>query len=132
MDLLSGEGELAAFLSHEISHLLAQHPRESADIVILQSIVMAPLLPMFVGAFYAPRLLLTAFTTIAAGTLSMLNLRRCQEREADYIGMLIMAEAGFDPAGATALWNKYAAFEDSKEFSFLQFVWGRYWHPSVS
>ena len=132
LELVTREDELAAVLSHEVSHLLAEHYREMNSYLAVQGIMMAPLLPMLVGAFYAPRLLLTAFTVIFAQGFLQLYLQRCQEKEADYIGMLLMAEAGFDPAAATALWSKYAVFEKTTLRSYRPQINILSSHPSVS
>lgn len=37
---------------------------------------------------------------------------RLQETEADYIGMILMADAGFDPAAAVSVWKKMKEMED--------------------
>ncbi|KAL8788607.1 MAG: hypothetical protein Q9195_007202 [Heterodermia aff. obscurata] len=112
LKLMTSEDELAAVLSHEMSHLLADHSRETASILVIQGLMTAPLLAMFLGAFWAPRLLLTALTSIAANTLVLRHQERCMEKEADYMGMLLMAEAGFNPEAVEAVWTKLAAFKD--------------------
>ena len=129
---MTSDDELAAVLSHEMSHLLAEHSNEIFNFRRLQALIMIPVLPMFVGAFFARRVLLPAFTLVAANLLLHLYLLRCLEKEADHIGMLLMAEAGFDPAGATAAFNKLAASSSIAGSSFPQWIDMLSSHPSVS
>ena len=125
---MSSDDELAAILSHEVSHLLAEHTKEIFNIQKLQAFTMIPVLPMFVGGFFARRVLFSVFTLVVANLLLNLYLRRCLEKEADHMAMLLMAEAGFDPAGATAAFNKVAVCGNIKpqRFNILST------HPSVS
>ena len=132
LELFTSEDELAAALSHEVAHLLAGHARENIDSFILRAIMTTPLLPMFVGAFFAPRLLFTVFTSITANHLLWRHHKRNQEKEADYIGTLLMAEAGFDPAAATAAWKKFAAFTNTAGSSHRPPINIFSTHPSVS
>ena len=47
-------------------------------------------------------------------SLFIYGLKRIREREADYIGLLLMAEAGLNSAGAFSLWTKYNEWEDEQ------------------
>ena len=97
---MKNDGELAAVLSHELSHVLMEHPVEGVSITMLRNALTASLIPMLIGGFFAPRLILTALTTWTSGGLLTLYASRVAEEEADYVGMLLMADAGFDPAFA--------------------------------
>lgn len=113
LDLMVSDDELAAVLSHELSHVLAEHTREMISISDLRTYLAITLLPMLVGACFAPRLLLTATTSwLSAGLIDMC-LSRGREVEADYIGMLLMAEAGFDPHARKASWQRFVNFKNS-------------------
>ena len=109
---MSSDDELAAVLSHELSHTLMEHPREALSIAALRRALAVPLLPMLVGGFYARRLFLTAATTYISSGLLAFYLSRRKEEEADYVGMLLMAEAGFDPASRTASWEKMVGWKN--------------------
>lgn len=74
-------GELAAVLSHELAHLIARHSSEN-----LTSILCAIQIANLFGF---------------KGDLGdHLPLSREHKYEADHIGLLIMAETGFDPQDA--------------------------------
>lgn len=54
----------------------------------------------------------------------LLPYSRKQEAEADYIGLLYMARAGYDPMAAVAFWERFSAYNEqhggNREFSFLR------------
>ncbi|KAK4896238.1 hypothetical protein LTR27_005760 [Elasticomyces elasticus] len=100
--------EIAAILSHELAHLTAEHGREIWHRRRVEARLTIPsLLPHGLVALVLRRgrvllACVAAQILVAAVPLTFLNLRasRQREREADYIGLLIMAQAGFDPAAA--------------------------------
>ncbi|KAM0861956.1 hypothetical protein ACQ4PT_045547 [Festuca glaucescens] len=77
LDLFRTDDEIAAILAHEVGHVIARHSCE---------------IKLFVD-WFPIRLLATTF------------LRR-NELEADYLGMLLLAAAGFDPHGAPLFYDK--------------------------
>ncbi len=108
--VISNDDELAAVLGHEVAHVISQHALESetirlADMFFTKSFaLLTPLMaihPIFI--FCAVPVMLS--------TLKSLSLSRTREREADYIGLLLMADAGFDPRGAVSLWTKFNKWE---------------------
>ena len=125
------DDELAAVLGHELSHVLAEHAREMICISYLRRLLGLTLLPMLVGACFAPRLLLTATTSWVSVGLFGMYLSRGREEEADYIGMLLMAEAGFDPHARKVSWQKFVDFKDSFGMSLWQPPDILSTHPSV-
>jgi predicted Zn-dependent protease len=44
---------------------------------------------------------------------------RTQEAEADHIGVIMMAKAGYDPHGAVALWENFAKLGGNRQPEFL-------------
>lgn len=125
------DDELAAVLGHELSHVLAEHAREMINVSYIRRLLGIALLPMLVGAYFAPRLLLTATTSwVSAGLISM-RLSRGREDEADYIGMLLMAEAGFDPRARKDSWQKLVNFKNSVGMGLWQPPNILSTHPSV-
>ena len=109
---MSNQDELAAVLSHELSHVLMDHGAEAVSIQKLKIGLACSLVPMLIGGFFAPRLFLTAATTYVSSALLALYASRIREQEADYVGMLLMAEAGFDPASTIPSWKKILNFEN--------------------
>ena len=106
--------ELAALLGHELAHVLANHSKNTRStnfVAFLASIPCIP--PSLLGllSFFIPELLI-CFVPLASVVASLLYVSRKHEKEADYIGMMLMADAGFDPFAAVALWEKMEV-EDS-------------------
>lgn len=109
---MSNKEELAAVLSHELSHILMEHPAEAVSIAMLQNALTWSLFPMLIGGFFAPRLILTALTTYTSCKLLALYASRIREGEADYVAMLLMADAGFDPASTIRAWENMVNFKN--------------------
>ncbi|KAF9881998.1 mitochondrial metalloendopeptidase [Colletotrichum karsti] len=99
------EDGLAAVLGHEIAHNLAGHVGERMSSQIGPNILLGTLMCM--SFMYPPAFLLVQyFGSGMMDVLFSLPMGRLQESEADYIGMMLMAEACFDPREAVALWQR--------------------------
>jgi predicted Zn-dependent protease len=107
--LTSNSSELAAVLSHEMAHVLANHAlarakvAENADIVerVANDVISDP------GQSQSAR---------ADSRLSLATFSRNQEVEADRVGIQIAGRAGFDPFAASRFLDKleaYAAFRSA-------------------
>lgn len=105
LNIARTESAVAAVLGHEIAHNLAEHVGErlSADIgtnvlvfslMVLGGVVgLGPLVWWFAGQ---------RFMDVAFGY----PMSRMQESEADYIGLMMMAEACYDPREAARFWKR--------------------------
>ncbi|RYO97608.1 hypothetical protein DL764_007282 [Monosporascus ibericus] len=97
------EDGLAAVLGHEIAHNLAEHVAERMSGSIGTNILLGSLVLLTGG--------LAIIGTWAIGNwiLGLLFERpmgRRQESEADYIGLMMMAEACYDPREALQFWKR--------------------------
>ena len=101
------EAGLAAVLGHEIGHVLARHGGErlsqqmgvqSATQVLAGLASSNPATVQLVGA------------ALGAGAQVgvLLPWSRQQESEADHLGLILMAKAGYDPHAALELWKRMA------------------------
>lgn len=105
------ENGLAAVLAHEIAHDIAHHTAEKASR----------------GAFVVLAAILLSFVFDVGGDLGNVvsNLffslpnNRTQELEADYIGLLMMADSCFDPESAAAFWTRMKEGNPSEPPQFL-------------
>ncbi|MFW5734343.1 MAG: M48 family metallopeptidase [Oceanidesulfovibrio sp.] len=97
--------EVAAVIAHEIGHVLARHGGERLSNVLLaqmgQQAAMAALGDMSPTATQAAH----AAFGLGAQYGYILPFSRRQEYEADYIGLITMAQAGFDPRAAVSFWQ---------------------------
>lgn len=106
------EDELAAVFSHEIAHVLAQHPAPKASSSLVAFIAGIPALSFVVGAMFSFELAVLAAPPVVVGSMIMLALNRGREAEADEMGMLLLTEAGFDPAAIVSSWRKITTLEE--------------------
>jgi metalloendopeptidase OMA1, mitochondrial len=110
--VVQNDDQLAAVLGHEIAHVAARH---AAERVSQQMIEQGGL--QVLGAATQSQAIVQLAT--AAATVGItLPYSRTQEAEADEIGLMYMARAGFDPRQAIALWQNMerAAGEGPIEF----------------
>ena len=101
------ENGLAAIMGHEVVHALARHGAERV------SQHTAANLGMQIAAIaldMKPIAQTLAMQALGIGVL--LPFSRGHESEADYIGLLLAADAGYDPREAVLLWERMA--ESSK------------------
>ncbi len=114
----STQNQLAVVLGHELSHVVSRHGAERlSDQYATQAAVAA-------GTIYAGTRGTNAGYVAAALGLGaevgiLLPFSRTQESEADTLGQRYMAEAGFDPSAAPALWQKMESAGGSKPPAFL-------------
>lgn len=102
------ESELAAVLGHEIAHVTQHH---LARMISKESQSMLTSLAAVAVAILAsrsnPQLGSAAIATAQATSIqNYLNFTRDNEREADRVGLQILAKAGFDPHAAEAFFER--------------------------
>ena len=109
--IITNDDELATVLGHEVAHVIAGHGLESktielADIYFTRPFCLLALLGCVGAEFmiFAAPVLASYFTSLA--------LSRIRETEADYIGLLLMADAGFNVSGAVSFWKKFNQWEE--------------------
>ena len=104
------QDELAGVISHEIGHVVSRHHDERITRQAgAQGAVQ--LLGALLGSRYGEGAGSAAMQggSMVAQTGFLLPGSRQQESEADVVGQQLMAQAGFDPRGAVALWSNMIA-----------------------
>ena len=99
-ELVDNDAELATVVGHEVSHALARHGVERMSQSTLQSLGGA-LVTAAVGSEWDSAYQATSNLAL------MLPYSRTQEYEADQLGLILMAKAGYDPAAALTFWDKF-------------------------
>ncbi|MBP9901677.1 MAG: M48 family metallopeptidase [Verrucomicrobia bacterium] len=110
LPITKDEAGLAAVLGHEIAHAVARHGGERmSEAMVVQT--GGSLLGIGL-ANSDPRLQAAAQLAYGVGTKVGAELpnSRAQESEADHIGVIYMARAGYDPEQAVKFWERFAAF----------------------
>ncbi|MBT9612162.1 MAG: M48 family metallopeptidase [Burkholderiales bacterium] len=95
------DDEIAAVMGHEIAHALREHTREAMSEAVAQQVGVS-VLASLAGLGQGATSLLSAATDVAIG----LPFSRQKEREADEIGVELMARAAYDPRSAVTVWRK--------------------------
>ncbi len=102
LPLTKDDNGLAVVLGHETAHALARHGAERMSEQQLTG--------------FLEQVAVSAGVIQNSGALSLVNMaygigvglphNRKQESEADHIGLILMAKAGYDPRGAVAFWQR--------------------------
>ena len=106
MPIAQDDGGVAVIMGHEVAHALARHGAERVS----QSIgaeVVGQILAAGVG-IANPGLAdeVAQLYGITTNVGVILPWGRAQESEADHIGLILMAKAGYDPAAAVGFWER--------------------------
>lgn len=107
LGVANNQHQLAAVVGHEIGHVIAQHSNERLSTQYATQQGMA-LLQALGGEMTENKQMLFAVLGLGAQYGVILPYGRQQESEADYIGLELMAKAGFDPQQAVNLWQNMA------------------------
>jgi metalloendopeptidase OMA1, mitochondrial len=107
------EAGLAIVMAHAMAHALARHQGEKATRDVLVELGA-------MGASFAPMLLRQTYS-LGTSLGLILPFGRIQEEEADYLGLLLAAKAGYDPAVALDVWDRvrYGGVDPTKPTEFL-------------
>ncbi|CAI9101604.1 OLC1v1038969C1 [Oldenlandia corymbosa var. corymbosa] len=103
------DADVAAVLGHEVGHGLARHASENLLRALVYAVLTCLILPKIIPYSYDLRLV---FQGIGL-TILVINafISRRRELEADQIGMMLMAAAGYDPRHAPEFYEKNLDFE---------------------
>jgi predicted Zn-dependent protease len=104
---------LATVLGHEVAHATAEHAAERIERQHLTQVAAAIIAG---GVAFTPSqyVKVLALLGVGAGAAS-LPFSRSQESEADHIGLIYMARAGYDPRQAVTFWKRMLRASQGKE-----------------
>jgi len=113
------EGGLAAVMAHEVGHVLARHGGERLSQGLVAQMGATAVQAGMAGSNPAVvQGVMTAYG-LGANVGVLLPYSRLQESEADRIGLILMAEAGYDPREAVHLWERMAREDGGRPPEFL-------------
>ena len=106
--LVKDDDELAAVLAHEIDHVNCRHSTEAMTHNMLPSLILMG------GAIIAQAKDREDIAQALSGVFVVYNgvwvtrYSRMDENEADFVGLMYMAKAGYDPRAALRIWERSA------------------------
>jgi metalloendopeptidase OMA1, mitochondrial len=110
LPVTGNDAALATVLGHEVAHATAEHSAERIEREHLTKIAAAIIAG---GVAVTPK----QFLRVAAllGVADSLPFTRKQESEADHIGLVYMARAGYQPRQAVAFWKRMKRASKGKQ-----------------
>lgn len=108
MPICKDENGVAVVMGHEVAHAIANHGRERMSNALVQEFGLSTLSgamgqnPSLTGQLFAQAMGL-------GSQVGMLSFSRKHESEADKIGLIFMAMAGYDPQEAPKFWERMSA-----------------------
>ena len=118
------EGELAAVMAHEIAHVTQKHLARAVQKASVNNIQTTAIIIAAILLSDNPQLTHAAITASIAGNIqNQLNFSRTHENEADWLGIDMLAQAGYDPQHMAGFFERLKSamrFTDSEEYEFLR------------
>ncbi len=102
----SNDTGLAVVLGHEVAHAIAGHGNERMSQGLVAQMGAAALAAAMSQQPAATRELFNQAYGVGANVGFLLPYSRLHETEADRIGLVLMARAGYDPRAAIPLWER--------------------------
>jgi predicted Zn-dependent protease len=103
------ETGLAVVMGHEISHAIASHGNERMSAGMMQQLGMTALDVALANKSEQTRGIFQSAVGMGTEIGLMLPFSRKQESEADRMGLIFMAMAGYDPTEAVNFWQRMAS-----------------------
>ena len=108
LPLTQNETGLAVVMGHEIAHAIAKHGNERMSQGLAQQLGGVALDVALSQKPAQTRSLFLNSYNVGSG-LGLLKYGRTQESEADHLGLIFMAMAGYDPQQAIPFWERMAS-----------------------
>ncbi len=110
LPITKDEAGLATVIGHEVAHATAHHGAERMSQQMAAQAGGTVVGALVSGKSQATQALVGQAYGAASQVGVLLPFSRKQEAEADYIGLLYMARAGYDPAAAVDFWQRFAEY----------------------
>lgn len=109
LPVAQNEAGLAVVMGHEIAHAVAEHGNERMSQGLLAQLGGAALDSALQQKPEQTRQLWMSAFGVGAQYGALLPFSRVQESEADHLGLIFMAMAGYDPHEAPGFWTRMSA-----------------------
>jgi predicted Zn-dependent protease len=98
------EAGLATVMGHEVTHAIQRHGVERLSRGIVEQVAQVGALAGAAAGKVDPQVVIGTLSAYGVGV--SLPFNRAQESEADFIGLRLMAQAGYDPHEAIGFWER--------------------------
>jgi len=119
LPIAKDENGLAVVMGHEVAHAIAKHGNERMSQGLLAQFGAIGLSVALAGNPGVTSDIFMQAYGVGAQVGFLLPYSRIQESEADHIGLILMAKAGYDPRGAVVLWQRMNARGGARPPEFL-------------
>ena len=119
MKLMSSDDELAVVLGHEVAHAVAKHSNERMSQQILAQYGSAVLGGALSGQSQAVQAVASQVYGLGAQYGMTLPFSSKHESEADYMGLVLMTIAGYNPDVAVTFWQKMSSSGSAQTPEFM-------------
>jgi len=119
LPLTKDEAGLAVVLGHEVAHALLNHGQQRVSADLLQQMGAVALVIVAGNQSKETQDLLMAAYGAGSTVFGTLPFSRSHESEADHIGLILMAVAGYNPEMSVSFWERMADLGASKPPEFL-------------
>ena len=109
LPVAKGDAGLAVIMGHEIAHAIAEHGNERMSQGLLAQMGGVALSTALNTQTAATQQLWMSVYGVGAQYGAIMPYGRMQESEADHLGLIFMAMAGYDPNEAVAFWERMSA-----------------------
>jgi predicted Zn-dependent protease len=110
LPITKNEAGLATVLGHEVAHATAHHAAERMSEGMLLDTGSQIAGALSASAKPITQNVVAAAFGLGGPLLVQLPHSRKQESEADHMGLIYMARAGYDPAAAVDFWKRFSAY----------------------
>jgi predicted Zn-dependent protease len=114
LPITQDEAGLAAVMGHEVAHVVGKHGSERMSQQLVAQMGGQALSAVLADKPQATQALWMQVFGVGAQVGLMLPYSRLQEREADHLGLIFMAIAGYDPHAAIGVWQRMAEEKGGK------------------
>ncbi len=119
LPIASNETGLAVIMGHEVAHAIAKHGNERMSQMLLVQLGGVALEVALQNKPNETKGLFMIAYGLGAQLGVLLPYSRTHESEADHIGLILMARAGYDPAAAPLFWQRMSKIGGKKLPQFL-------------